>query len=83
MNSVSSFPYCLAGTKTSDELESGIVIFHEKTLVLGTQTELKRIFNSHRYQVKKYVYIDRFIYLHCLKCVLVNATCEREIFKLF
>ena len=27
--------------------------------------------------------MDRFIYLHCLKCVLVNATCEREIFKLF
>ena len=31
---------------------------------------------------KKYV-IDRFINLHCLKCVLVNATCEREIFELF
>ena len=31
---------------------------------------------------KKYV-INCFIYLHCLKCVLVNATCEREIFKLF
>ena len=27
--------------------------------------------------------IDLFIYLHCLKCVLIKATCEREIFKLF
>ena len=27
--------------------------------------------------------IDLFIYLHCLKCVLMKATCEREIFKLF
>ena len=24
-----------------------------------------------------------FIFLHCLKCVLMKATCEREIFKLF
>ena len=54
---------------------------------LATQTVpkwalLERIFNSHRYQVKKYV-IDRFIYLHWLKCVLMKATCEREIFKPF
>ena len=47
-----------------------------------TNNELERIFNSYRYQVKKYV-VDHFIYLHCLKCVLMKATCEREIFKLF
>ena len=27
--------------------------------------------------------MDRFIYSHCLKCVPMKATCEREIFKLF
>ena len=43
-----------------------------------TNRELERIFNSYRYQVKKYV-IDLFIYLHCFKCVLMKATCEREI----
>ena len=49
--------------------------FHEEKLVLGET-------NRTSVSGKKYV-IDRFIYLHCLKCVLVNATCEREIFKLF
>ena len=49
-----------------------IVIFHEEKLVLGETNRTG----------KKYV-IDRFIYLHYLKCELVNATCEREIFKLF
>ena len=29
------FPYCLAGTKTSEELQSGIVICHEEKLVMG------------------------------------------------
>ena len=29
------------------------------------------------------IHIDRFIYLLCLKCVLIKATCEREIIKLF
>ena len=47
-----------------------------------TNSGLERIFNSYRYRVKKYV-IDLFIYLHRLKCVLMKATCEREIFKLF
>ena len=46
------------------------------------QTELERIFNSHRYQVKNMLSIVSSI-LHCLQCVLLNATCEREIFKLF
>ena len=27
--------------------------------------------------------MDRFIYSHCLKCVPMKATWEREIFKLF
>ena len=46
-----------------------------------TNSELERIFNSYRYQVQNV--IDRFIYLHCLKCLLMKATCEREIFKNF
>ena len=47
-----------------------------------TNSELERIFNSYQYHVKNYV-IDLFSYLHCWKCVLMKATCEREIFKLF
>ena len=50
--------------------------------VVRQNSALERIFNSYQYQVKNYV-IDLFSYLHCLKCVLMKATCEREIFKLF
>ena len=41
-----------------------------------TNSELERIFSS--YQVKKNV-IDRFIYLHCLECVLMKATCVLQL----
>ena len=51
-------------------------------LVLGETNRTGANFELTSVSGKKYV-IDRFIYLHCLKCVLVNATCEREIFKLF
>ena len=57
----------------------------EEKLVMGVvrqNSALERIFNSYQYQVKNYV-IDLFSHLHCLKCVLMKATCEREIFKLF
>ena len=80
------FPYCLAGTKTSEELQSGIVIVHEEKLVMGEiNNEFERIFNSYpliSVSGKEYV-VDRFNHLHCLKCVLMKATCDRKIFKLF
>ena len=56
--------------------------FHEEKSVLGETNRTGANFELTSVSGKKYV-IDRFIYLHCLKCVLVNATCEREIFKLF
>ena len=55
-------PYCLASTKTSEELLSGIVIVHEEKLVMGeTNNEFERIFNSYRYQVKNMLSIVSFI----------------------
>ena len=57
-------PYCLAGTKTLEELSSGIVIVHEEKLVMGeTNNELERIFNSYRYQVKNMLSIVSSIYI--------------------
>ena len=68
------FRYYLAGTKTWQELLSGIIFCHGETFVTGEREgELERIFNSWSITVKRSV-IDRFIYLHCLKCVPVKVT---------
>ena len=54
----------------------------KKLLTSETNGELKRIFNSYQHYSKKCV-IDGFLSLHCLKCVPIKSTCEREIFRLF
>ena len=67
------FRYYLAGTKTWQELLSGIIFCHGEKFVTGERKgELERIFNSWSITVKRSV-IDRFIYLHCLKCVPVHV----------
>ena len=59
---------------------SGLVMFLDISSTILWRCNLKSPQNGNL--KTRIIRIDRFIYLLCLKCVLIKATCEREIIKL-
>ena len=67
--------------KTCLQKFSALVMFLDISSTILWRCNLKSPQNGNL--KTRIIHIDRFIYLLCLKCVLIKATCEREIIKLF